>query len=99
MMKASRGKSGKSQSEATHERISDKASEAASAVLDLITSIGANIEQRIGLEDQIKNISKEADSLLDRVDDLTKANQKKLLLAYRHFLKRNIEAVDQKLKE
>lgn len=93
------GNDDKSKREQAHERISAKAADAALAVLDLIRSIGVTIEQRIGLEDQVKNISKEADSMLDRIDGLTKANQKKVLLAYRNFLQRNIEAVDQRLKE
>ena len=89
----------KSKREKTKERITAKAAEAATAVLELVRSIGMTIEERIGFEDQVKNISKEADSILDRIDYLTRSNQKKVLFAYRNFLQRNIEAVDQRLKE
>ncbi|HXG07980.1 MAG TPA: DUF5320 domain-containing protein [Nitrososphaera sp.] len=37
--------------------------------------------------------------MLDRIDVIAKKNQKKLLTEYRNFLQRNLEAVDQRLKE
>jgi hypothetical protein len=78
--------------------ISAKAGEAAASIIELIRSIGVSIEQRIGLEDQVNDISKEAESMLGQIEDLTKANQRKILIAYRNFLQRNLEAVDQRLK-
>lgn len=80
------------------ESISAKAGEAATSILELIRSIGVSIEQRIGLEDQVNDISREAESMISQIEDLTKVNQKKLLIAYRNFLTRNLEAVDQRLK-
>jgi len=80
------------------ESISAKAGEAAASIIELIRSIGVSIEQRIGFEDQVNDISREAESILGQIEDLTKVNQRKLLIAYRNFLLRNLEAVDQRLK-
>jgi hypothetical protein len=89
----------KSRRDEARERISAKATDAATAVLDLIKSVGLTIEERIAFEDQIKNASRGADSILGKMDDVARANKKKLLVGYRQFLQRNIEAVDQRLKE
>jgi tRNA A37 threonylcarbamoyladenosine dehydratase len=38
------------------------------------------IEEKVALENQVKNISREADYVVDRIDDISKENQKMLLL-------------------
>ena len=81
------------------ENISAKISKASDAVTDLVRSIVMTIEERIALEDQVKNISRDADYILDRIDDLKKEKQKKLLLAYREFLEENLSAVDYRIKK
>lgn len=81
------------------EAIARKARAAADSVKDLIMSIGMNIENRIAIEDQINHLSRETESMLSRIDDVSKANQKKLLLAYKKFLEHNLDAVNHRLRE
>ncbi|MGI0024211.1 MAG: hypothetical protein ACREA4_03570 [Nitrososphaera sp.] len=93
-----RGK-GSSDSQEAHDRILYKVEEAADAVRDLIRSISMEIEDKIAIDDKVTNISKEAESMLGRIDTITKINQAKLLRAYKKFLERNLEAVNQRIKE
>ena len=79
------------------ELISKKARDAAESVRQLITAVGTTIENKIALEDQINGLSDKTESMLLRIDDIAKANQKKLLLAYKKFLEHNLEAVDHRL--
>ncbi|MEO9319881.1 MAG: hypothetical protein ABI361_04335 [Nitrososphaera sp.] len=81
------------------EAIARKARAAADSVKDLIMSIGMNIENKIAIEDQINHLSHETESMLSRIDDVSRANQKKLLLAYKKFLEHNLAAVNHRLKE
>lgn len=85
--------------EQAHEKVSIKVKDAADAVRELIRAVGIGVEEKIAIEDQINNISKETESMLDRIDSIAKRNQQKLLLAYKSFLERNLDAVDQRLKE
>jgi hypothetical protein len=58
-----------------------------------------NSEQKITLDDGINDLAKEVESMMDRIDMAsTAADQKKLLVAYKKFLERNIEVVNQRLK-
>ncbi len=88
-----------SEHEQAHEKISTKVKDAADAVRELIRAVGVGVEEKIAIEDQINNISKETESMLDRIDSIARRNQQKILLAYKSFLERNLEAVDQRLKE
>lgn len=88
-----------SKREQAHEKVSTGVKEAADAIRELIRSISMGVEERIAIQDQIDNISKETESMLDRIDSIAKKNQRKLLLAYKNFLEHNLEAVDQRLKE
>ncbi|WP_337863756.1 hypothetical protein [Nitrososphaera sp.] len=85
--------------EEVEERIAAKIKEATDSVKMLIHSIATTTEKRIALEDIINNISREAESMLDQADYVSKVNQKKLLLAYRRFLEQNLAAVDHRIKE
>jgi len=88
-----------SKREQAHEKVSTKVKDAADAIRKLIRSVSIGVEERIAIQDQIDNISKETESMLDRIDSIAKRNQRKLLLAYKNFLEHNLEAVDQRLKE
>lgn len=77
-----------------------KADDAAHAIRKLIRSMKMNAEQKITLDDGINNLSREVESMLDRIDMAsTTTDQKKLLAAYKKFLEYNIEVVNQRLKK
>jgi uncharacterized protein with von Willebrand factor type A (vWA) domain len=88
-----------SENEQAYEKVSIKVKDAADAVRELIRAVDIGAEEKIAIEDQINNISKETESMLDRIDSIAKKNQQKLLFAYKSFLERNLEAVDQRLEE
>src|ERR687895_1266386 len=76
-----------------------KTDDAARAVKELIRSMKMNVEQKITLDDGINDLAKEVESMMDRIDMASTAtDQKKLLVAYKKFLERNIEVVNQRLK-
>lgn len=83
----------------SEDKITAKIKEAADAVKALIHSVSLATEERIALEDIVNSISREAESMLDQADHVSRANQKKLLLAYRKFLEQNRAAVDQRIRE
>jgi hypothetical protein len=56
-------------------------------------------EEKAALEDQVKNISREVEYMLDRIDDTIKENHKKLLLEYNKFREQNLAAVNYRLKK
>jgi hypothetical protein len=57
------------------------------------------LEEKVAMEDQINNLSHESNCLLDIIGNSKKDYQKKLFLAYRKFLERNIDAVNQRIGE
>jgi hypothetical protein len=81
------------------EKISAKTRQAAETVKELIHSIPGAIEERIALDDHISNISRETEYMLDRIDDVAKAEQRKLLLAYKKFLEQNLDSVNRRLEK
>lgn len=88
-----------SKREQAHEKVSTKMKDSADVIRKLIRSVSIGVEERIAMQDQIDNISKETESMLERIDSIAKRNQRKLLFAYKNFLERNLAAVDQRLKE
>lgn len=81
------------------EEISEKARKAADAVNDLISSMTLAVEEKVALQHQIHNLSRESEYMIDRIDNISKASQKRVLLAYREFLQENLDAVDERLKD
>jgi hypothetical protein len=82
------------------ERVWLKTDDAAQSIRELIRSTKMNAEQKITLGDGINNLSKEVESMMDRIDMASATtDQKKLLAAYKKFLEHNIEVVNQRLKE
>lgn len=90
---------GRAKRDQAHEKISTRVKDAADAIRKMIRSFSIGVEERIAIQDQIDNITRETESMLDRIDSIAKRNQRKLLLAYKNFLERNLEAADQRLKE
>lgn len=81
------------------EEISQKARVAAKAVNDLISSMAMAVEEKVALQHQINNISRESEYMIDRIDSIARNNQAKVLLAYKRFLMDNLESVNRRLKE
>jgi hypothetical protein len=79
------------------EKISLKARSSAQAVKEELHSITLAIEERIAVDDHVNNMSQEMEYLLDSIDSIPRTSQKKILLAYKRFLKENLEAVDSRL--
>jgi hypothetical protein len=80
------------------EEISEKARIAARAVNDLISSMALAVEEEVSLQHQINSLARKSEYMIDGIDGIAKENQKKLLMAYREFLKGTLQAVDKRLK-
>ncbi|MFL6485690.1 MAG: hypothetical protein ACJ71D_03110 [Nitrososphaera sp.] len=77
-----------------------KSEDAVRAIQDLIRSMKMNAEQKISLDDGINNLSKEVESMMNRIDMApSTTEQKNLLSAYRKFLQQQIAVVNQRLKK
>lgn len=80
------------------EEISEKARIAARAVNDLISSMALAVEEKVSLQHQINSLARESEYMIDSIDGIAKGNQKKVLMAYKEFLKGTLQAVDRRLK-
>ena len=80
------------------EEISEKARIAARAVNDLISSMALAVEEKVSLQHQINSLARESEYMIDSIDGIAKGNQKKVLMAYREFLKGTLQAVNKRLK-
>ena len=80
------------------EEMSEKARIAARAVNDLISSMALAVEEKVSLQHQINSLARESEYMIDSIDGIAKGNQKKVLMAYREFLKGTLQAVDKRLK-
>lgn len=80
------------------DQTSSRLIKATDSIRALIRTLSTPLEEKIAMEDQINKLSHESNCLLDIISNTTKKDyQKKLFLAYREFLKRNIEAVNQRI--
>jgi hypothetical protein len=80
------------------DQISLRLIEATDSIRTLIHTLNTPLEEKIAMEDQINKLSHESNCLLDIISNTSKKDyQKKLFLAYREFLKRNIEAVNKRI--
>ena len=70
---------------------------AASSLKTLVYTIAMSVDDKVVLEDMINKLSQEADTILDIINDISKGDQKELLLAYKTLLKSSIDAVDRRL--
>ena len=80
------------------EEISEKARIAARAVNDLISSMALAVEEEVSLQHQINSLARKSEYMIDGIDGIAKENQKKVLMAYREFIKGTLHAVDKRLK-
>lgn len=80
------------------EEISENARIAARAVNDLISSMALAVEEKISLQHQINSLARESEYMIDSIDGIAKGNQRKVLTAYREFLKGTLQVVDKRLK-
>ena len=72
--------------------------EAIDSIRTLIHTRSTYLEEKIAMEDQINKLSHESNCLIDIISNTSKKDyQKKLFFAYREVLKRNIEAVNQRI--
>jgi hypothetical protein len=81
------------------EKISQKTKSAAQALKVQLRSVAIGIEERVTIDDHVNNISNEMEYMLDSIDSIPKISQKKILDAYKKFLKENLDAVDGRLRE
>jgi hypothetical protein len=81
------------------EKISQRTKSAAHALRDQLQSVAIGIEERVAIDDHVNNISNEMEYMLDSIDSIPKLDQKKILDAYKKFLKENLDAVDGRLRE
>lgn len=80
--------------------VSTKLIEVTDSILSHIHTLSIPLEEKIVMEDQINKLSHESNCLLDVISNISKKDyQKKLFLAYREFLERNIDAVNQRISE
>jgi hypothetical protein len=79
------------------EKISLKAKSSAQAVKEEMRSVILAVEERIAVDDHVNNMSQEMEYLLDSIDSIPRDSQKKILLAFKNFLKENLQAVDSRL--
>ncbi len=93
------GERDRAKHEQAREKVSMRVEEAADAIKKLIQSFSIGVEEKIAMQGKIDRISNETESMLDIIDGIAKKNQKELLIEYRNFLERNLESVDQRLKE
>jgi len=74
--------------------------EATDSIQSLIHTLSTPLEEKIAMEDQINKLSHESNCMLDIISNTNRKDyQKKLFLAYREFLERNIDSVNQRIGE
>jgi formate dehydrogenase maturation protein FdhE len=70
---------------------------AANSLKTLVYTIAMSVEDKVVLEDMINKLSQESDTMLDIINDISKAHQKELLLGYKTLLNSSIDAVNRRL--
>ena len=73
--------------------------ESAESVRHLIHSLSLSLEEKVAMEDQINELSHKSDCLLDIISSSNRNYRQKLFLAYRDFLERNIDVVNERIEE
>lgn len=80
--------------------VSTRLIQSTDSIRSLIHGLSTPLEEKIAMEDQINKLSHESNCLLDIISNTSKKDyQKKLFVAYREFLNRNIDAVNQRIGE
>jgi hypothetical protein len=79
--------------------ISLRTIESAESVRRLIHSLKLPLEEKVAMEDQINELSHKSNCLLDIISSSNRNYRQKLFLAYRDFLERNIDVVNERIDE
>lgn len=79
--------------------ISLRTIESVESVRHLIYSLNLSLEEKIAMEDQINDLSHKSNCLLDIISNSDRNYRQKLFLAYRDFLERNVDAVNERIDE
>jgi hypothetical protein len=69
------------------------------SIVSLIDSITSNAEEKVLLEDNVRGIIDEAETLYSYIHDMPKDKRKKLLLAYSKILEQIKKNIDKMLRE
>jgi hypothetical protein len=85
------------ESNLTRKKIKAEEKVAANSLRTLVYSIAMSVEDKVVLEDMIKKLSQEADTMLDIINDIPKRYQKELLLGYKTLLQNGVSAVNRSL--
>ncbi len=81
------------------QEISLQTIESAESVRRLIYSLNLPLEEKVAMEDQINELSHKSNCLLDIISSSNRNYRQKLFLAYRDFLERNIDVVNERIDE
>ena len=82
-----------------NQEISLRTIESAESVRKLIHSLNLSLEEKVAMEDQINELSHKSNCLLDIISNSNRNYRQKLFLAYRNFLERNVDAVNERIDE
>jgi hypothetical protein len=82
-----------------NQEISLRTIESAESVRRLIHSLNLSLEEKVAMEDQINELSHKSDCLLDIISSSNRNYRQKLFLAYRDFLERNFDVVNERIDE
>lgn len=74
------------ESNLTRKKIKAEEKVVANSLRTLVYSIAMSVEDKVVLEDMIKKLSQEAETMLDILNDIPKKYQKELLLGYETLL-------------
>jgi hypothetical protein len=69
------------------------------SIISLISSITSNAEEKVLLEDNVRGIIREAETLDSYIHDMSSDKRKKLLLAYSKILEEIKNNIDKMLRE
>ena len=81
----------------TRKAIKGEEKVAANSLRSLVYSIAMSVEDKVVLEDMINEISEEADTMLDIINDVPEKDRKNLLLGYKALLESCIDAANRRL--
>ena len=82
-----------------NQEMSIRTIESAESVRRLIHSLNLPLEEKVAMEDQINELSHKSNCLLDIISSSNRNYRQKLFLAYRDFLERNIDVVNERIDE
>ncbi|HEY7696315.1 MAG TPA: hypothetical protein VH797_09500 [Nitrososphaeraceae archaeon] len=82
----------------TRKTIKGEEKVAANSLRSLVYTIAMSVEDKVVLEDMIREISEEADTMLDIINDVPAKYRKDLLVGYKALLESCIDAANRRLE-